>query len=167
MSMTDPIADYLTQIRNALKAKKSYVDVPASNMKKSLTKILYNEHYVRDYIIIDDDLIYSHHPNESIQADDYLGLVSQKNIEIAPPSVTGLGDLQICAAIYAKREFRITHLFGYGKATLYIYGSLSAGSITATEPRYATRIVFDKRLETSRPPNFPMTNHYDLVERDR
>jgi len=56
MSMTDPIADYLTQIRNALKAKKSYVDVPASNMKKSLTKILYKEYYVRDYIIIDDGL---------------------------------------------------------------------------------------------------------------
>ena len=56
MSLTDPIADYLTRIRNALKAKKNYVDVPSSNMKKAITKILMDEHYIRDYIIIDDGL---------------------------------------------------------------------------------------------------------------
>ena len=40
MSMTDPIADYLTKIRNALKAKKRYVDIPASNLKRDMSQIL-------------------------------------------------------------------------------------------------------------------------------
>ncbi|MFC1557165.1 30S ribosomal protein S8 [candidate division KSB1 bacterium] len=56
MSMTDPIADYLTRIRNGIKSKKPYVDIPASNIKKAISKVLYNEHYIRDYIIIDDDM---------------------------------------------------------------------------------------------------------------
>jgi len=56
MTVTDPVADYLTRIRNALKARKKYVDIPASNIKKNITKILMDEHYIDDYIIIDDDL---------------------------------------------------------------------------------------------------------------
>jgi len=50
--------------------------------------------------------------------------------------------------------------------TLHIYGSLSAGSITATEPRYGTRIRFDQHFEKMRPPNFPMTNQYEIAEWD-
>ncbi|KPK95871.1 30S ribosomal protein S8 [bacterium SM23_31] len=56
MTVTDPVADYLTRIRNSLKARKKYVDIPASNIKKNITKILMDEHYIDDYIIIDDDL---------------------------------------------------------------------------------------------------------------
>ena len=56
MPVTDSIADFLTRIRNALKAQKKYVDIPASNIKKNITKILMDEHYVNDYIIIDDNL---------------------------------------------------------------------------------------------------------------
>ena len=56
MAVTDPIADYLTRIRNALKAKKSFVDIPASTLKKALSKILMDEHYINDYFIIDDGL---------------------------------------------------------------------------------------------------------------
>ncbi len=56
MPVTDPIADYLTRVRNALKARKKYADVPASNMKKSISKILLEEHYISDYIVIDDGL---------------------------------------------------------------------------------------------------------------
>ena len=113
-------------------------------------------------IIIDDDLLYARHPEVSIPSDDYLGLVSQKDIKIAHPSVTGPGDLRICAAIYAKRKFRVPNIRGHGQATLHIYGSLSAGSITATEPRYATKIVYDKRLDNQRPPNFPVTDFYEI-----
>jgi len=113
-------------------------------------------------IIIDDDLVYARHPEVTIPSDDILGLVSQKDIKIAHPSVTGPGDLQICAAIYAKRKFRVPNIQGHGQATLHIYGSLSAGSITATEPRYATKIVYDKRLDNKRPPNFPMTDFYEI-----
>ncbi|MFQ5675624.1 MAG: 30S ribosomal protein S8 [bacterium] len=54
MSMTDTIADYLTRIRNALQAKHNKVDIPASNMKRELTKILKEYGYIKDYLLIDD-----------------------------------------------------------------------------------------------------------------
>lgn len=47
--MTDPIADYLTRIRNAAKAKHKMVDVPASNLKKEITKILFDKGYISNY----------------------------------------------------------------------------------------------------------------------
>ncbi len=56
MSMTDPVADFLTRIRNSLKARKPYVDIPASNIKKAIARKLYDEHYIRDFIMIDDGL---------------------------------------------------------------------------------------------------------------
>ncbi len=54
MSMTDPVADYLTRIRNAIQADHRTVDIPASNIKKSITQILYEHKFIRNYIIIDD-----------------------------------------------------------------------------------------------------------------
>lgn len=123
--------------------------------------------YSADEIIIDDDLFYARPPDKFPNSDDYLGLVSERNIEVAHAKVTGPGDLHVYAAIYARDWFRIPNLYGSGEAILYIYGSLSAGSLTATEPRYATHIRFDKRLETQRPPNFPVTERYEVVDWDR
>jgi len=54
MSMTDPIADYLTRIRNALKAKHTKVDVPYSKLKEEITKILLEYRYIQNYLNIDD-----------------------------------------------------------------------------------------------------------------
>ncbi|MCC8074554.1 MAG: 30S ribosomal protein S8 [Clostridiales bacterium] len=54
MHITDPIADMLTRIRNASNAKHTTVDVPASNMKKSIAKILLEEGYIKNYQLIDD-----------------------------------------------------------------------------------------------------------------
>ena len=54
MSMTDPIADFLTRIRNALLANHKIVDIPASNLKKRMAHILYDQKYIRNYIIIED-----------------------------------------------------------------------------------------------------------------
>lgn len=53
--MTDPIADYLTRIRNANMAKHDSVEVPASNMKKSISEILKNEGFIKDYEVTDDN----------------------------------------------------------------------------------------------------------------
>lgn len=47
--MTDPIADYLTRLRNAIKAHHRVVDVPASNIKKQLTKVLFDKGYILNY----------------------------------------------------------------------------------------------------------------------
>ena len=54
MTMTDPIADMLTRIRNANMVKHETVDVPASNMKKELARILLEEGFVRGYDVIED-----------------------------------------------------------------------------------------------------------------
>ncbi len=54
MSNTDPIADYLTRIRNASRAKHRKVDIPASNLKKQITKILQEEAYIQSHVFIDD-----------------------------------------------------------------------------------------------------------------
>ncbi len=47
--MTDPIADYLTRIRNAIKANHRIVDIPASNLKKELTRILHEKGFIQDF----------------------------------------------------------------------------------------------------------------------
>jgi len=54
MHITDPIADMLTRIRNANNARHDSVDVPASNMKKSIAQILLDEGYIKNFQIIDD-----------------------------------------------------------------------------------------------------------------
>ncbi len=54
MQITDPIADLLTRIRNANSAKHETVDIPASNMKKAIAKILLDEGYIKGYQVIDD-----------------------------------------------------------------------------------------------------------------
>ncbi|NIA28514.1 MAG: 30S ribosomal protein S8 [Calditrichaeota bacterium] len=54
MSNTDPIADYLTRIRNASRAKHRKVDIPSSNLKKQMTKILQEEAYIKSHVFIDD-----------------------------------------------------------------------------------------------------------------
>jgi len=52
--MTDPIADMLTRIRNAIKSSKETVEIPASNMKKAIAEILLNEGWVKDVKIVED-----------------------------------------------------------------------------------------------------------------
>ena len=54
MHITDPVADMLTRIRNANNAKHETVDVPASNMKKSIAQILLDEGYIKSFKVIDD-----------------------------------------------------------------------------------------------------------------
>lgn len=54
MNITDPIADLLTRVRNASSAKHPTVDIPASNMKKAIAKILVEEGYVRSMQVIED-----------------------------------------------------------------------------------------------------------------
>ena len=51
--MTDPIADYLTRLRNAIHAGHRVVEVPASNLKKEITKILFDQGYILNYKFID------------------------------------------------------------------------------------------------------------------
>ena len=54
MSMSDPIADFLTRIRNAFKSEKRWVDVPSSNMKKRIAYVLKEEKYIKDFFFINE-----------------------------------------------------------------------------------------------------------------
>ncbi len=55
MSMSDPIADFLTRIRNGLAAKKRWVDVPSSALKKRISLVLKEEKYINDFFFIKND----------------------------------------------------------------------------------------------------------------
>ena len=55
MTLTDPVADMLTRIRNAAKAKKKWVDMPASKFKKELAQILADEHFIEKFRCVDDN----------------------------------------------------------------------------------------------------------------
>jgi len=72
--MTDPIADFLTRIRNAASAKHRVVDIPASNIKKELTKILFDKGYILNYKFEDTDvqgnikIALKYHPKTKVSA---------------------------------------------------------------------------------------------------
>ena len=53
--MTDPIADYLTRLRNAIKANHRVVEVPASNLKKEMTRILHEKGYILNYKFVENE----------------------------------------------------------------------------------------------------------------
>ena len=55
MSMTDPIADFLTRIRNPQSAHKEWVDIPCSNLKKRIAFVLKEEKFIRDMLLIKDN----------------------------------------------------------------------------------------------------------------
>lgn len=56
MVTTDPIADYLTRLRNAIKARHRVVEIPASNIKREITKVLYEKGYIQSYKFQEDNL---------------------------------------------------------------------------------------------------------------
>ena len=117
--------------------------------------------YTPDRIVIVHDLRYAHDPREPGAA-DYLGLVAERSVEIGGPDMTGPGDLEVYASIYARGLFSVSSYRSRRAGKLVIYGSLAAGSLTATEPRYATSVHFDPRLTTMRAPGFPLSDRYEL-----
>jgi hypothetical protein len=112
-------------------------------------------------IVIVDDLRYADDPRAP-GATDYLGLVAERSVEIDEPEVTGSGDLEVHASIYARSRFLVRSYLSRRSGTLAIYGSVAAGTVSATEPRFATRIEFDERLTTLRAPGFPLSDRYEL-----
>ena len=103
MTMSDPIADMLTRIRNANTAKHDTVDVPSSKMKLAIAEILFNEGYIKKYDIIEDGnfktiritLKYGQDKNEKIisglQRISKPGLRVYANKEELPRVLGGLG----------------------------------------------------------------------------
>lgn len=100
---TDPIADYLTRIRNAIRANKKVVSIPASNLKKEITKILFDQGYILSYKFEESKvqaeikiaLKYTENNNESvitkIQRISTPGLRKYSNSNDLPRILNGLG----------------------------------------------------------------------------
>ncbi len=102
--MTDPIADYLTRLRNAIKAKHKVVEIPASNIKKEITRILKEKGYILNYKF-DEEVNYQgsikialkYHPADGTTAIKNLKRVSKPGlrrycgIEDVPRVLNGLG----------------------------------------------------------------------------
>ena len=100
---TDPIADYLTRIRNAIRANKKVVSIPASNLKKEITKILFDQGYILSYKfeeskiqgVIKIALKYTKQDHESvikkIQRISTPGLRKYSNSSDLPRILNGLG----------------------------------------------------------------------------
>ena len=119
-------------------------------------------------IEIEGNLVYLRDPRETLISHDFLALISGRDIRIAGPYVTGKGDLNIHAALYAHRRFCVESVDKSIRAgRLNILGSLTAGSISETEPRYATKLDYDKRFEYLRPASFPMTRRYEVESWDQ
>jgi len=102
--ITDPIADYLTRIRNAVAAKHRMVEVPASNMRKNVTKILFEKGYILNYKFEDDKgpqgtikIALKYHPVSKLSAIRDLKRVSRPGLrhyvgaDELPRVINGLG----------------------------------------------------------------------------
>jgi small subunit ribosomal protein S8 len=101
--ITDPIADYLTRIRNAVKANHRIVEIPASNLKKEITKILFEKGYILNYKFEDIDkggiikIALKYHPSTKIPAINSITRVSRPGMrkycghDDLPRVMNGLG----------------------------------------------------------------------------
>lgn len=93
--MTDPIADYLTRIRNAILANHKVVKIPASNIKKEITKILHDKGYILSYKFEDDDkqgiikIALKYHPETKVPAIKSLKRISRPGLR----KYSGAGEL--------------------------------------------------------------------------
>ena len=102
--MTDPIADYLTRLRNAITANHRIVEIPASKMKKSITELLYNQGFIQSYKFEDNvntqgviKIALKYNPStkknaiESLERASKPGLRKYSGVKSMPRVLNGLG----------------------------------------------------------------------------
>ncbi|MGI6718504.1 MAG: 30S ribosomal protein S8 [Bacteroidales bacterium] len=125
MITTDPIADYLTRIRNAIMARKDMVEIPASNLKKDITKILYEKGYILDYKFEDGEkssikIALKYHPVTKVPAINKIVRVSKPGLrkytkaDDLPRVLNGLGIaiLTTSKGVMSDKEARAQHIGG-------------------------------------------------------
>lgn len=132
--MTDPIADYLTRLRNAIKANHRVVDIPASNIKKEITKVLHEKGYIQNYKFIDDiniqgiiKIALKYNPETKASAIVNLeriskpGLRKYANSEELPRVLNGLGIaiLSTSKGVITDKEARNLNIGG--EVLCYVY----------------------------------------------
>ena len=134
MKITDPIADYLTRIRNGIKAGHRVVDVPASNLKKEVTKVLFDKGYILNYKFEDTSnkqgnikiaLKYNPETKESaitkLQRISTPGLRQYRSADSLPRVLNGLGIaiLSTSKGVITDKEARALNVGG--EVLCYIY----------------------------------------------
>ncbi|HVD98377.1 MAG TPA: 30S ribosomal protein S8 [Cytophagaceae bacterium] len=131
--MTDPIADYLTRLRNAVKAKHRIVEIPASNIKKEITKVLHDKGYIQSYKFEDSNvqgtikIALKYNPVDKEPAIVHLervskpGLRKYKSAEELPRVLNGLGIaiLSTSKGVVSDKEAREMHIGG--EVLCYVY----------------------------------------------
>jgi len=131
--MTDPIADYLTRLRNAVKAKHRIVEIPASNIKKEITKVLHDKGYIQSYKfeksnaqgVIKIALKYNATDKQpaivNIERISKPGLRKYKSAEELPRVLNGLGIaiLSTSKGVLTDKEARTMHIGG--EVLCYVY----------------------------------------------
>jgi len=131
--ITDPIADYLTRIRNAVMAKHKIVEIPASNLKKDITKILFDKGYILNYKFEDDDkqgiikIALKYHPESKVAAIKKLeraskpGLRKYVGADEVPRVLNGLGVaiLSTSKGVISDKEARKLNVGG--EVICYVY----------------------------------------------
>lgn len=124
--ITDPVADYLTRIRNAIMANHRVVEVPASNLKKDITKILYEKGYILNYKFEEDNkqgiikIALKYHPVSKLPAIRKIERVSRPGLrqyvgaDELPRVLNGLGIAIISTShgVVTDKEARKEHIGG-------------------------------------------------------
>jgi len=130
---TDPIADYLTRVRNAIKANHRVVEIPASNLKKEITKVLFDKGYISNYKFDDDTvqgtikIALKYHPVSKVPAIRTLkrvskpGLRKYAGVDNMPRVLNGLGIaiLSTSKGIMTDKEARLQNVGG--EVLCYVY----------------------------------------------
>lgn len=132
--ITDPIADYLTRIRNAQKAKHRVVDIPASNIKKEITKILKDKGYILNYKFEDEinfqgniKIALKYHPESHIPAIKTIRRISKPGLrkychtDSIPRVLNGLGIAVISTSIGVITDKEARELGVGGEVLCYVY----------------------------------------------
>ena len=132
--ITDPIADYLTRIRNAQKAKHRVVDVPASNIKKEITKILKDKGYILNYKFEEDvnfqgniKIALKYHPETKVPAIKALKRVSKPGLRKycdthnIPRVLNGLGIAVLSTSKGVVTDKEARELNVGGEVLCYVY----------------------------------------------
>lgn len=131
--MTDPIADYLTRIRNAVKANHRVVDIPASNVKKEMTKILKDKGYILNYRFDSESIqgnikiALKYHPRTKVSAIRRLervskpGLRKYTDVENLPRVLNGLGIAILSTSKGVMTDKEATKENVGGEVLCYVY----------------------------------------------
>ncbi|HCY00142.1 MAG TPA: 30S ribosomal protein S8 [Bacteroidales bacterium] len=131
--VTDPIADFLTRVRNAIMAKHRIVEIPASNVKKEITKVLFDKGYILNYKFEDDDkqgiikIALKYHPESKTNAIKHIERVSRPGlrkyvgVEELPRVLNGLGIaiLSTSRGVLSDKEARSQKIGG--EVLCYVY----------------------------------------------